>query len=51
MTLPRLFEWYRKDFATTNAGLLEWIATYVPTSVAGRLSSVAHMKDLTIHFE
>ena len=51
VTLPVLFEWYRKDFATTAGGLLEWVSAYVPSSVAQNLGTLAQRKHVKISYE
>lgn len=51
VVLPLLFEWYRKDFASTPAGLLEWVSNFAPASVGQNLVSLSQRKDVKILFE
>jgi len=51
VVLPLLFEWYRKDFAPTTAGLLEWIAPHLPPSEAAGVLALAKDKDLKVVYE
>lgn len=51
VVLPLLFEWYRKDFASTPSGLLEWVSGYVPSTVGINLKELGQRKDVKILFE
>ncbi len=38
LQLSKIFKWYREDFASDEAGLLQWLAARAPADIAERLS-------------
>lgn len=46
-----LFDWYRKDFSSSPAGLLNWVALRLPASLSAQLTTLAQRKEFKISFE
>jgi hypothetical protein len=51
VTLPLLFDWYRKDFSSSPAGLLEWVSPRLPASLSAQLMEISQRKEFKITFE
>lgn len=45
--LSRIFEWYRKDFAGDDAGLLRYVAKYLPAETAAAIRAQATVFTVT----
>uniref|UniRef100_A0A7S4JD35 DEP domain-containing protein n=1 Tax=Guillardia theta TaxID=55529 RepID=A0A7S4JD35_GUITH len=51
ITLPVVFDWYRKDFSNNPSGLLSWVASRLPPSLSHQIAQLAQRKDVKIAFE
>lgn len=45
--LSRIFDWYRKDFAGDDAGLLRYVAKYLPAETAAAIRTQATVFTVT----
>ena len=51
VTLPLIFDWYRKDFSQSPVGLITWVAPRLPSETAQNLSLLSQRREIKIIFE
>lgn len=49
--MPKLVDWYKKDFGKSTSAVLKWIALYLPTEKKDQFTALLHKNSYRISFK